>query len=264
MDFWNFMIKKDDYICSFINRIIGFYDSLLFSRRKLLLDSKKRHSCSEKKRLFIVLNGPSINEQDLSLLKNEVCMFVNRGFMHPLYSIIKPQYHVFVDRKMLTGEWRLEWMDEIVDMNPNVIFIMPVSWAKKKAFKPYIDKGYNFYWIPFNTPASCLGVSGYCFDFAFEQKIKEIFFIGFDATGLANEVLKTTSHFYGVNEENNLKTTKNYIQDFYMFSRHLSDLHKIYNKSVRKNVCIYNATRGGLLDMFPRVKYEDLFITDCK
>lgn len=186
-------------------------------------------------------------------------MFVNRGFMHPLYAKIKPKYHVFVDRKMLSGEWSTEWLDDIVKMNPNVIFLMPVSWADKDRFKPYISKGYNFYWLPFNTPASCLGVSGYCFDFAISNNIKQIYFLGFDATGLANEVLKGASHFYGTNAENNAKTTINYIQDFYMFSRHLLDLHKMAKKAKKHGINIYNATKGGLLDMFPRVTYENLF-----
>lgn len=259
MDFWKLMIKKDNYICTFINLLIKGKDSLSFYKIQRIAESRKKYNFSNINRLFLVLNGPSVGKQDLSYLKEETCMFVNRGFMHALYAVIKPQFHVFVDRKMLTGEWPVSWLDDIVKINPKVIFIMPVSWSKKEIFQPYIQKGYNFYWIPFCTPASCLGVSGYCFNFAMEQNIKEVYFVGFDATGLANEVLKTTSHFYGVNEENNLKTTKNYIQDFYMFSRHLSDLHSVAHKAKKKGIKIYNATLGGLLDMFPRVKFEDLF-----
>lgn len=259
MDFWKLMIKKDSVICSSINKAIQIVDSLSLHRNRLLTESSEKYPVSQDKRLFIVLNGPSINNQNLALLENEECMFVNRGFMHPLYAEIKPKYHVFVDRKMLSGEWSAEWLDDIVKMNPNVIFLMPVSWADKERFKPYIAKGYNFYWLPFNTPASCLGVSGYCFDFAISNHIKQVYFLGFDATGLANEVLKGVSHFYGTNAENNTKTTINYIQDFYMFSRHLLDLHKMAKKAKKHGVNIINATKGGLLDMFPRAVYEDLF-----
>lgn len=264
MDFWNLMIKKDSFICKSLNLGIKIFNSLSPYRNQLLNETKKKYEQSVDKRLFIILNGPSVSQQDLSVLNGNECMFVNRGFMHPLYSEIRPKYHVFVDRKMLTGEWKTEWLDEIVKMNPDVRFLMPVAWAKKDIFKPYIEKGYNFYWIPFDTPASCLGVSGYCFNFAITNKIKDVYFIGFDATGLANEVLKTSSHFYGTNEENNKKTTKNYIQDFYMFSRHLSDLHRIALKAKKGGVNMYNATKGGLLDMFPRVNFEDLFMEKLK
>ena len=145
--------------------------------------------------------------------------------------------------------------------NPDVIFIMPVQWAFKEKFKSYIKKGYHFYWIPFNTPASCLGVAGYCFNFAIHNNFRKIYFTGFDATGLANEILHTTSHFYGKNEENDKKTTSDYKRDFYMFSRHLSDLIKLarsVNESSRK---IINITDGGLLDMFPREDFNKILQT---
>lgn len=253
------MTKKDDLLCVMINAVVKIISSININRTMLLKKSRESISVDKNKRLFIILNGPSVKKQDLSLLKGEECMFVNRGFLHPQYSIIKPKYHVFVDKKMLTGEWDVHWLDEIVDINPEVIFIMPVSWSQKSKFREFINKGYNFYWIPFNTPASCLGVSGYCFDFAIKWRIRNVYFVGFDATGLANEILKTSSHFYGTNEENEKKSTKDYIQDFYMFSRHLSDLHKIAAYAKRHNVNLVNATEGGLLDMFDRVSFSDLF-----
>lgn len=255
------MQKKDDFICSMINSVIRFTTFCSIKKMRLLRQSRNKYRVNSDD-LFIVLNGPSVNKQNLELLVGKQLMFVNRGFKHPLYSALKPTYHFFVDNKMLTGEWPLSWLDEIVLMNPNVIFIMPVSWALKPMFRPYIDKGYNFYWIPMDTPAYCYGVAGYCFDFAIRRPFRRIYFTGFDATGLANEVLHSTSHFYGVNEENNLKTTKEFARDFYMFSRHLSDIRKIAEKSKRAKNNIINITDGGLMDMFPRENYND--VLKCK
>lgn len=257
MDFWNLMVVKDDYICSIINIFSKLKLYCSFRKQKLLCESQKKYDFGSDD-LFIILNGPSINNQDFLKLKGRQLIFVNRGFKHPLYSFLKPRFHVFVDKKMLTGEWPVIWFDQIVEMNPEVIFIMPVSWANKKQFLPYIEKGYNFYWIPFDSPASCLGVAGYCFQFALRQHFKRVFFTGFDGTGLANEILHTTSHFYGTNEENLLKTTKEFRRDFYMFSRHLSDLHRIAVKSQKLHKSIINITDGGLIDMFPRESFDDV------
>lgn len=257
MNFWKLMVRKDNFLCSLINKAFHLKTLCSPQKVKLLRQSREKFKANGED-LFIVLNGPSINKQDLSLLKGKQVMFVNRGFKHSLYAEIKPKYHVFVDNKMLTGEWPLTWLDEIVSMNPDVIFIMPVAWAFIPIFKPYIDKGYNFYWIPLDTPAYCLGVSGYCFDFALSQSFRKIYFTGYDATGLANEVLHTTSHFYGVNEENNLKTTKEFVRDFYMFSRHLSDIRKLANRCKKTKNNIINLTDGGLIDMFPRENFNDI------
>lgn len=257
MDFWNIMTTKDDYLCSFVNCMIKLKNKFNFRQTRLLNEVKRKYDFG-KDDLFIVLNGPSINKQDFELFRNKQTMFVNRGFKHPKYKEIAPKFHVFVDRKMLTGEWPVSWLDEIVEMNPNVIFVMPITWAFNKIFKPYIDKGYNFYWISFDTPASCLGVAGYCFKFALAHKFRKIYFTGFDATGLASEVLHTTSHFYGKNEENDLKTTLDFKRDFYMFSRHLSDLNALAKKVKKEGRHIINITDGGLLDMFPRANFDDV------
>lgn len=257
MDFWNFMTTKDDYICSFINLIMKLKQSLSFKEQKLLKDSHEKYQFGTDD-LFIILNGPSITKQDFSLLKNKQTMFVNRGFKHHLYKDLHPRFHVFVDKKMLTGEWPATWLDEIAENNPDVIFIMPVQWAFKDIFQPYIKKGYHFYWIPFNTPASCLGVAGYCFNFALQNNFRKIYFTGFDATGLANEILHTASHFYGKNEENDKKTTLDYKRDFYMFSRHLSDLIRLADFVKKSNREIINITEGGLLDMFPRAQFNQI------
>lgn len=255
MDFWNLMTTKDDYICSFVNLLMKIRHSLSYKEQRLLHKVRKQYQFGTDD-LFIILNGPSISNQNFSLLKHKQTMFVNRGFKHPLYKELCPRFHMFVDKKMLTGEWPTSWLDEIVNDNPDVIFIMPVQWAFKDIFKPYIKKRYHFYWIPFNTPASCLGVAGYCFNFALHNNFKKIYFTGFDATGLANEILHTTSHFYGKNEENDKKTTSDYKRDFYMFSRHLSDLIKLAKNVDKSSRRIINITDGGLLDMFPREDFN--------
>lgn len=250
MDFWYLMIRKDDYIFFLIDRllIVLNYIKQIGSRRIKNLPIEKVNED-----IYIVLNGPSIKEQDLSVLTGKDVMFVNRGFMHPLYAQIKPKYHVFVDPKMLSGEWKLEWLDEIHSVNPDVVFIMPVEWATKTPFQPFIQKGYKFYWMPFRGKCSCIGVSGTAFNFALLAHYERVYFTGFEATGLPHELLRTASHFYGVNEENLKKTCYNYEQDLYMMSRQIHELNRFAAKCKKLGIKIYNFTRGGILDMFDRV-----------
>ena len=105
MNFWELMIKKDDIILSFIEgirKLIYATDRQIQKARK---EMAKRPIEGIGKELYLLLNAPSLKTQDISVLKGKNTMFVNRGFMHPLYKELQPQYHVFVDSKMLKGIW---------------------------------------------------------------------------------------------------------------------------------------------------------------
>jgi hypothetical protein len=248
------MINKDDLICTLVNYLTYFSSFLNLKSQRLLKNSK---NISEEE-LYIILNGPSIKKQDLSLLSGKSLLFVNRGFQHPLYETLKPKYHMFIDPKMLNGEWSLDWIDFILNIVPNITFIFPVSWASKKQLKPFIDREISICWLNDSTPATLLGVGGYSIRFGIQNKIKKIFFTGFEATGLAHEMINSQSHFYGVNKENLKKTCSDYVSDLYMFSRHLRDLTKLSLEAKSNNIEVINLTEGGLLDMFPKLKFEHL------
>ncbi|MBX2977530.1 MAG: hypothetical protein KF721_15495 [Ignavibacteriaceae bacterium] len=252
------MIKKDDIICSIINSTFRLIHKLNIKEQNLLRKMADRKFDVTDNEIFIVLNSPSLQKQDLSVLQGKTLMFVNRGFHHPLYKELQPKFHTFIDPKMLNGKWPVTWLDEILELSPNVTFIMPVTWASKKQFWPYIERGVSFYWMPIQTVCDCLGVAGECFQFAIKQNIPTIYFTGFEASGIAYELIKTTSHFYGTNEENLKKSTKDQVIDLLMHSRHLHDLNRFAEMSKAKGISLINLTEGGLLDMFPRMNLKEI------
>jgi hypothetical protein len=254
------MIKKDDLICAVVNNMTSIKNVFNIKQQILLHQMRKKEKVGNNKDIFIVLNGPSLKQQDLSVLKGKSLMFVNRGFKHPLYKELQPEFHVFVDPKMLKGEWSITWLDEIVEMVPDITFILPVSWAFADKFQPYIKKGYSFYWISANTPCTCLNVSGCCFQFAIQQQFQNIYFTGFEANGIAYELIQSSSHFYGTNDENLRKTTEDYEIDLFMHSRHFHDLNKFALKCTKRGINIINLTEGGVLDMFPRKNIKSINI----
>ena len=252
MNFWELMIKKDDIILSFIEgirKLIYATDRQIQKARK---EMAKRPIEGIGKELYLLLNAPSSKTQDISVLKGKNTMFVNRGFMHPLYKELQPQYHVFVDSKMLKGIWPISWLDEIWNMSPNTTIILPISWYTHPLFKNY-QNNKQIYWLTYSLPFYNLGVSGSCFSFAIQQKFKKIYFTGFDATGIGHEMIKTAdSHFYGNDKELENKTTSQFVIDLLMHSRHLHDLNRLAAWSEKKSYKLINITNGGLLDMFPR------------
>jgi hypothetical protein len=265
MGFWDLMILKDDLICKFIDYIYLVASQFKFREKSLLNKQAKLFKISylssvSNKKLVILLNGPSLRTQDISVLadENNALMFVNRGFNHPLYRELKPQYHVFIDNKMISGEWSLTWIDEILSLVPDITFIMPISWSSNDKLQPYIKRGISIYWLKPDSICKCLGVSGACFQFAVEVGFKKIFFTGFEANGLGHELIKSNSHFYGVNEENLRKTSKDFVIDLLMHSRHLHDLIKFSKYCVKHRIDVFNLTDGGILDMFPRIDINEV------
>lgn len=252
MNFWTLMIKKDDVLISaafkcrkFKNIVSNLYTFLSYRNT---IDNNNRLS------VFVVLNGPSINDQPLELLTGKDVIFANRGFKHPSYSKIKPKYHVFVDPKILDGTWPTTWFDEIWEKSESTKIVLPLEWKSKPIFKKYVEK---VVWYNFSIPFYLLGVSGACFDFAIGQKYKNIYFNGFDGTYLAYELIKSSqTHFYGSDNELEGKTCQQFEVDLYMFSRHLRDLNKFAKYVKKRGIHIVNLTPGGLLDMFDREDFE--------
>lgn len=244
------MIKKDDVILSVAEGLRSL--KMYLSPSKMSLRRKMRSLPKEGlgKDLYIILNAPSLKTQDLNVLKGKVCMFVNRGFMHPLYKELKPAYHVFVDPKMIKGVWPVSWLDEIHQLSPSTKVLLPLAWSSDPRFEPYRD---FIYWLNWSLPFHNLAVSGSCFAFAIQQKFEKIYFTGFDANGIGYELVQAAnSHFYGNDRELEGKSTKQFAIDLLMHSRHFHDLNRFADYCKVNNIKVVNLTNGGLLDMFPR------------
>lgn len=261
MGFWDLMIKKDDWIISTIETVRDLKNRFNPTLIKVYRSMRSIPPMGKGRDLYILLNAPSLKTQNISVLKGKDTMFVNRGFMHPLFKDLQPKYHVFVDSKMLKGIWPVSWIDEIVYLSPNITIILPLAWYGNPIFKSYIDKGTKIFWSKNILPFNNLGVSGECFSFGIEQQYDKIYFAGFDATGIGHEMIKSAdSHFYGNDKELEGKSTKQFAIDLLMHSRHLHDLNRLADYCKKRNIRMINITNGGLLDMFPRENILPLII----
>ena len=195
MDFWSLMIKKDDVIIALAEKIRKMKSLIFCGNRNVKKKMYLKPLEGKGEDLYILLNAPSLATQDISVLKDKNTMFVNRGFKHPLYGLLQPKYHVFCDPKMIKGVWPVSWLDEIWSISPDTKIILPLSWYSNQIFDSYRNNPL-IYWSDAELPFYNLGVSGSCFAFAIQQEYKNIYFSGFDATGIGHEMVKTAdSHF---------------------------------------------------------------------
>ena len=227
----------------------------LFKIRRLMARAPKE---GKGKDIYIVLNGPSLKKQNLSALKGKCLMFVNKGFMHPLYKDLRPQYHIFVDTKIRDGVWPVTWLDEIFSLSPNVRIILPIAWYNHPTFSNYKEEK-RIFWLDWNVPFYTLGVSGGCFSYAIRQEFENIFFTGFDANSCAYDMLNSSeSHFYGSDSELKNMTSMQHALALMSTALHFQCLNNLAKYCRKRNINIVNLTNGGLVDAFPRQEFPKM------
>jgi len=277
-NFWDFKLRLDDYFFEAVNKaqhFIFFIQGMnkKYSYMQKNIELKNLHA-GEK--AFLIANGPSIKKQNLKLLKNEITFFVNRSFLHEDYAYIQPTYHIFVDSKLATGEWEITMLNNVLDKNPNVIFLLNYKWYFLDKFKPYIDDTkFKIYWVncalsttPFHKTRKIdltnitygSAVTGVAFSSSIYMGIKNFYFLGQDGNGLCYELTQKESHFYGSNSENASKTSKDIIKDLYMMHLSLKHWHYFSDYCNHINFNVYNCGEGGIFDMFERKKYKDVIL----
>lgn len=253
MDYFDLMIKKEICITNIVNSVIDFVNLFKFGENQIVkscLEIAKANKASQN--ACIILNAPSVNKQDLTKLKDLDLVFVNRGFMHKQYKELHPKYHIICDPKFKNGIWPVTWIDDILEMVPDITFCLPVEWYSLPIFDNLKKRGVNICWIRIKDKPFTPFVAGYSIQFLMSMDYKNIYFTGCEANGLGHELVKDVSHFYGTNEENSIKGSKEYIMDFYMYMLNYSYFRKLSMKATKKGFNIYNLTLGGCLDMFER------------
>ena len=173
-DMMNFCVKFTNIYFKFSN----FRHSHKYKRLPIYKKMQSMPHEGKGRDLFIILNGPSLKRQDLLKLKGQDLMFVNRGFMHPLYKELQPKYHVFVDGKLASGVWDIKWIDQIFEMCPNIKIIFPIQWYNHPTFARFKNDE-RIFWQSWRLPFFINGVSSKCFSYAIEHEFYNIFFITF-------------------------------------------------------------------------------------
>jgi hypothetical protein len=214
------------------------------------------------KRCFIIGNGPSLKMEDLDKLKNEYTFAANKIYIAFEDTDWRPVYYCIQDFEMI----REDYSDIMTKVKSATRFIAGNHLiVQKDKLKDWIYffldvRGYYRKFPPFSKDISKQIFEGCTVTYANMQLavymgFKEIYLLGVDFS------------YAGSTSEQ----TKNYFSDKYMGNK---EFGKNYNppniekslmayKSARKyadkhGIKIYNATRGGKLEVFDRVDFDSL------
>jgi len=241
----------------------------LLTSNQSLVDAHRGQRC------FIVCTGPSIKTQDLTGLATEQVIAVSNFFVHPQYEAIAPAYHCFVPyHPPITEAGWQTWMDEAAAKTGDAKLLMPLCDRERNEQGGRLDQRRRHYfhlspisdaWSrrdplgPLPTPQS---VSIMALVLAFVMGFERVVLLGVDHDWILS--LDAGSHFYEESEHALVRAGYNEKQ----MSTDLGHAWRSYDRlwlqyrEVRRwaediGVSVVNATPGGLLDMFPRVRLED-------
>jgi len=233
---------------------------------------------SENDRCFLVGNGPSLVRQDLSLLANEHVFVVNWFHKHKLYHKISPEYHVHIaplfpdffwggiSSKQLG--WRRELEEAIAKTRGRTKLFLSLNQIEQVA-KNRLFKNVDVYYLLPSLAMERWGIrkidltggipsrinSIYlCMLMAYYMGFRKMILIGCDCSLAAGT---SYTHFYGPEPDSPPKVTP---EQALKYSSELFKGYRIIGNFLASKGCkVYNATDGGFLEVFPRVKYEQLF-----
>ncbi len=232
------------------------------------------------KRCFILGTGPSIKDQDLTLLKDEIVIGISGLFNHKDIDIIQPNYYVLAPvfeyhLKFNKAETYINWLKAMDNtLSDDVIMIIHIGdqqyIEEHKIFvnkKIYWDKyipwdGENIREMDLSKMPNINSVSETALSIALYLGCQKIYILGYDHNWFEG------LHLYFDTEKYNKYfeiTGKASVEKFGFDSEFQMTRHaKIFNKykklyTLKKNIYNANANENSYVDTFPKVKYEDLF-----
>jgi len=238
-------------------------------------------------RCFLLGSGPSIKNEDLKPLKNEIVLALNNFYVHEdfaeIMSGVIPKYYMTapVHPPQTEEEWKswFEDMEKHMPKNANMIFGLnnydgniKYIFEKFGFFKEYsinwFFDGVNYDNSYFNISAmditqpiySCEAVSVYALMIAIYMGFDEIYLLGMDHDYfLYDDESQMRMYEKAVHQNNEFE--RSFGDAFYIneFLRQYNIFSKYKAFADNSKSHIYNASNGGILKVFPKVKFEGLF-----
>ncbi len=242
------------------------------------------------KRCFVIGNGPSLLEQDLTLLENEYVFTVNQITRNPDYPKIKSNFHFYADPVFFKlNKDNDADMDVFAEMkkintadNKPIVFFPQTGYAFSKEFELEKELNMHYYAIGLTLHKGMIEnidfakfvpgfhtVIQYAVYLAMYMGFKEIYLLGCDCTSIVTAINTRLNAEEGAlyayevsdNERKRIDAKNKKIS---MESESLSNF-EVFQKyrylndyAVKNGIRLINCTKGGVLDSLPRMRYEDV------
>lgn len=218
-------------------------------------------------RCFIIANGPSLQKTDLSLLKNEYTIGMNRIYLLEKETGFRPTYLVVSDIEVQLNQFTDEydnlkiqkffpWETRNKFNHSDNIYFFKTKFAKKFSndFSNFVGSGKS--------------VTVACVQLAYYMGFKEVILVGKDhfykhkSDEIPGSIIKSNgkemNHFIkGYYKEGMKWAIPSYKEEEYAYI-------KAKNEFEKSNRVILDATIGGKLEIFKKIDYTSIFRNEEK
>ncbi len=246
-----------------VARLVRLFFFQFTGDHKRLKKLKKVH---EGKRCFIVGNGPSLTLEDLEKLKEEYSFGFNRIYELFDKTAWRPNYYMVLDNDVMnTVASNVETIDaqlrilnvmgkaKGIKSDDRTCFFCSYGIYRAKEFK-FVKKSLSkdiskFVSLNFSVSAAAIEMAIY-------MGFKEIYLIGLDNNFSRWIDNKGKIHFSNVED---YKLINAHDFNYFCYQDAVNSCFEFYQKYALKNgIKILNATRGGNLNVFERVNFDDI------
>lgn len=273
-------------VLGYLKCIVGYPQEF----RANVQEIKKYKGIHRGQRCFIIGNGPSLKEQDISALKNEITFTVNQAGRNEQIRSICPTYHCWVDPVFFKLDSKKSEDKEVIKAfttlyseNNRPITFLPqqaYSFVQEAGLSNKIDIQYFIstlqkrkeYIKSFDLSKSIPAfgtVVQTCIAIAMYMGFSEIYLLGCDTTGIItmiNSALDGDGLQYGYsiseNEKNRLhnqyRDNKFLIESIVSFADLLETYEKLYKYAIRHDVKLINCSKETIITTIPRMKLEEI------
>lgn len=246
-----------------VSKLLFFFSKERIHTKRYLKEIK---DCHKGKRGFIICNGPSLTAKDLDILEKfeEICFACNKIDKIFNQTLWRPTYYAILDET-----YQHTLIDTMQNMPSDIKFFRQCSYITtrkirgKKIFLNAIGGKRILYSPKFSVDCDnqiyTIATTTYAlFQLAVYMGIKELYIIGCD-NSYGREIQRDgsiidngkASYFVGSNDaDQNIPASTWQMNIAYEYARQYADANDIR---------IYNATRGGYLEAFERVDFDNLF-----
>lgn len=260
------------------------------TRQRLMMNKEFKDAYSSE-RCFVIGNGPSLNEEDLSVLEREYVFTVNQAARNPQFKSLKTNFHFWADKNFFDiSEDKPEDMEllqqfiAVGDKENQPIVFLPYS---QSGFveKFRLDEKINIRY--FASILSCdakirkidfsKGTYGYstvvhwAIAMAIYMGFKKIYLLGCDTTGIVSAVQSALGeqigqYSYQISEREQKRMQKMYTttrkngieEDFASWLRVLRTYKKLYDFCSEQGILLTNCSSRTIIDSIPRASLKDV------
>ena len=229
------------------------------------------------KRCFIIGNGPSLNNVDISGLNGEITIVMNRFDCHPILEKWQPTFYCAADppdRYSSEGKELIEFVGKK---------IFPDGYFFPLSMKSILESSNNFpqektFYLDMRENLEDWNINKYKIDLtkktagvqttailgiiiAIYAGCDKIYLLGMDFSWLAYQKITQMAHFYenkNVDDEENIENTWKYKQNIEAVLNMCKQYEVLHLYAKRNGVSIINLTEDSFLDEFPRGKFKDV------